>query len=185
MIPSTSPSFRWGRWPIKDNGICLTDITEPDGLPTINSACRFGRKYNTNFINIINKRILLSINELQRINNVETFDSINDTESIYILDNKLELSSIREINQLFHSLEDCAEALVEFKNTTSNHCIRDIIFVHPNLKSISHQVINHNNLIFNYNAFNTESKTNDHFTFVQPYLIANNCLLKSNPGYSI
>ena len=167
------------------NGICLTNITEPDGLPIVNSACRFGRKYNTNFINITNKRISLTIDGFQRINNVETFDSITDTESIYVLDSKLELSAIRAINQQFHSREDCTEALVEFKNTKNRWYIRDIIFIHPNLRSISHPVINHNNLIFNYTTFNVKSATNDHFTFVQPYLVANNCLLKSNPGYSI
>ena len=170
---------------ITNKGICLTDITEPDGLPIVNSACRFSKKYNTNFVNVTNKLILLKIDEFQHINNVETFESISDTESVYILDNKFELSSIGEINHQFYSRENCTEALVEFKNISDNRRIRDIIFIHPNLRSINHPVINHNHLIFNYTAFNNELQVNEHFTFVQPYSIVNNCLLKSNPSYSI
>lgn len=170
---------------ITNNGICLTEITELDGLPIVNSACRFSRKYNTNFINITNKRILLTIDGFQRINNVETFDSFDDTKSVYVLDSKFELSSIREINAQFYSRDECSEVLVEFNDIKSNRRIRDIIFVHPNIRNIRNQVINHNNLIFSYTIFNTESEMNEYFTFVQPYLVVNNCLLKSNNSYSI
>ena len=169
----------------ENKGICITDITEDDGLPIVSSHCRFVRKSSTNYISPVTKLILMGFDSFQRICKVDTFDSYDDTKSAYVLDVRLVLANIRPIDSCFRVSTDCIEALVTFNDVANNKCIRDIIMVNKDLRSITEPVINYNHLIFIYTAFNKELQVNEYFTFVQPYTFVNNCLIKSDAGYSI